>query len=64
MGSRKGRTKMADNGYAKPILVSTEWLANQRLDEQIVVVEVDENPDLYDQGHIPGAVTLHTFSRR
>jgi thiosulfate/3-mercaptopyruvate sulfurtransferase len=51
---------MADNGYAKPVLVTTEWLAD-RLGgaDGVVVAEVDENPDLYDEGHIPGAVKLH-----
>jgi thiosulfate/3-mercaptopyruvate sulfurtransferase len=48
---------MAD--YAKPVLVTTEWLAEHLNDETVVVAEVDENPDLYDQGHIPGAVKLH-----
>jgi thiosulfate/3-mercaptopyruvate sulfurtransferase len=50
---------MAEDGYAKPVLVSTEWLAEHLSDEGIVVAEVDENPDLYDEGHIPGAVKLH-----
>ena len=50
---------MAENGYAKPVLVSTEWLAEHRGDDNLVVAEVDENPDLYDEGHIPGAVKLH-----
>jgi thiosulfate/3-mercaptopyruvate sulfurtransferase len=51
---------MAENGYAKPVLVTTEWLAEHvAADDEIVVAEVDENPDLYDQGHIPGAVKLH-----
>ena len=50
---------MARNGYAKPVLVSTEWLAEHLGDDGIVVAEVDENPDLYDEGHIPGAVKLH-----
>ncbi|MFN2627527.1 MAG: sulfurtransferase [Gaiellaceae bacterium] len=50
---------MAENGYAKPVLVGTEWLAGHLDDEQVVVAEVDENPDLYDEGHIPGAVKLH-----
>jgi thiosulfate/3-mercaptopyruvate sulfurtransferase len=50
---------MADSEYAKPVLVSTEWLAEHLGDEGIVVAEVDENPDLYDEGHIPGAVKLH-----
>ena len=50
---------MAENGYAKPVLVSTDWLAEHLGDEGLVVAEVDENPDLYDEGHIPGAVKLH-----
>jgi thiosulfate/3-mercaptopyruvate sulfurtransferase len=50
---------MAEDRYAKPVLVSTEWLAEHLLDEGIVVAEVDENPDLYDEGHIPGAIKLH-----
>jgi len=50
---------MADNGYAKPVLVTTDWLAEHLGDEGVVVGEVDENPDLYDEGHIPGAIKLH-----
>ncbi len=54
-----GGVCMAENGYAKPVLVSTDWLAEHLGDESLVVAEVDENPDLYDEGHIPGAVKLH-----
>ena len=50
---------MAENGYAKPVLVTTDWLEQHLRDDEIVVAEVDENPDLYDEGHIPGAVKLH-----
>jgi thiosulfate/3-mercaptopyruvate sulfurtransferase len=50
---------MAGNGYAKAVLVTTEWLAEHLGDEGLVVAEVDENPDLYDEGHIPGAIKLH-----
>jgi thiosulfate/3-mercaptopyruvate sulfurtransferase len=50
---------MAGNGYAKPVLVTTDWLAEHLGDEGLVVGEVDENPDLYDEGHIPGAIKLH-----
>jgi thiosulfate/3-mercaptopyruvate sulfurtransferase len=50
---------MAENGYAKPVLVATDWLAEHLNDANVVVAEVDENPDLYDEGHIPGAVKLH-----
>jgi thiosulfate/3-mercaptopyruvate sulfurtransferase len=45
--------------YAKPVLVTTDWLAEHGEDADIVVAEVDENPDLYDEGHIRGAVKLH-----
>lgn len=51
--------RMAEDGYAKPVIVSTEWLAKHLDDPTVVVAEVDENPDLYDDGHIPGAVELH-----
>jgi thiosulfate/3-mercaptopyruvate sulfurtransferase len=40
-------------------LVTTDWLADRLADPSVVVAEVDENPDLYDEGHIPGAVKLH-----
>jgi thiosulfate/3-mercaptopyruvate sulfurtransferase len=50
---------MAENGYAKPVLVTTDWLDEHLNDTNIAVAEVDENPDLYDEGHIPGAVKLH-----
>src|SRR3954453_15452506 len=50
---------MAGTGYAKDVLVTTEWLAEHMGDDDTVVAEVDENPDLYDEGHIPGAIKLH-----
>jgi thiosulfate/3-mercaptopyruvate sulfurtransferase len=50
---------MAENGYAKPVLVTTDWLAAHLSDDDVAVAEVDENPDLYEEGHIPGAVKLH-----
>jgi thiosulfate/3-mercaptopyruvate sulfurtransferase len=48
-----------ENGYAKPVLVTTDWLAEHLNHDGVVVAEVDENPDLYDEGHIAGAVKLH-----
>src|SRR5215204_1812414 len=54
-----GGDTMAGDGYAKPVLVTTEWLAEHLGDEGLVVAEVDENPDLYDEGHIPAAIKLH-----
>src|SRR5919202_1437742 len=50
---------MAENGYAKPVLVPTDWLADHLNDDSVVVAEVEEDRTLYDQGHIPGAVKLH-----
>src|SRR3954465_6607381 len=45
---------MAD--YAKDVLVSTDWVAEHLDDDDIRIVEVDENPALYAEGHIPGAI--------
>jgi thiosulfate/3-mercaptopyruvate sulfurtransferase len=50
---------MSENGYAKEVLVTTDWLVEHLHDDAVVVAEVDENTDLYDEGHIPGAVELH-----
>jgi len=50
---------MGATGYAKDVLVESDWLAEHLGDDGVVVAEVDENPDLYDEGHIPGAVRLH-----
>ena len=50
---------MAENGYAKPVLVTTDWVAEHLNDQDVVVAEVDENPDLYEEGHIADAVKLH-----
>src|SRR5206468_2525436 len=47
------------NGYAKEVLVTTDWLAEHLGDQGMVVAEVDENPDLYDEGHIARAIKLH-----
>ena len=41
------------------VLVTTDWLAGHLDDPAVVVAEVDEDPDLYEDGHIPGAVKLH-----
>ena len=50
---------MGGNAYAKDVLVTTEWLAEHLDDPNIIVAEVDENPALYDEGHVRGAVRLH-----
>ncbi len=45
--------------YANDVLVDTDWVERHRDDPGVVLAEVDENPDLYAEGHIPGAVALH-----
>ena len=44
--------------YARDVLVSTQWVEDQLGDDSIRVVEVDENPALYGEAHIPGAIGL------
>jgi len=42
--------------YAKDVLVDTQWVENHLNDDSLRVVEVDENPALYAEAHIPGAI--------
>jgi thiosulfate/3-mercaptopyruvate sulfurtransferase len=42
--------------YAKDVLVETDWVEQHLNDDTIRVVEVDENPALYAEAHIPGAI--------
>jgi thiosulfate/3-mercaptopyruvate sulfurtransferase len=42
--------------YAKDVLVDTQWVQDHLEDENIRIVEVDENPALYAEAHIPGAI--------
>jgi thiosulfate/3-mercaptopyruvate sulfurtransferase len=42
--------------YAKDVLVEADWLQEHLNDENIRIVEVDENPALYADAHIPGAI--------
>jgi thiosulfate/3-mercaptopyruvate sulfurtransferase len=42
--------------YAKDVLVEPEWLEQHLDDDSIRIVEVDENPGLYREAHIPGAI--------
>jgi len=41
------------------ILVTTDWLAEHLEDPDIRVVEVDEDTDAYNRGHVPGAVAVN-----
>ena len=45
---------MAD--YAKDVLVDTQWVEDHLDDPSVRIVEVDENPALYAESHIPGAI--------
>jgi thiosulfate/3-mercaptopyruvate sulfurtransferase len=46
--------------YAYPdVLVETEWLAQHLGDPGLRIVESNEDPELYAQGHIPGAIHIH-----
>jgi thiosulfate/3-mercaptopyruvate sulfurtransferase len=42
--------------YANDVLVDTQWLQDHLDDPSIRIVEVDENPALYAEAHIPGAI--------
>jgi len=42
--------------YAKDVLVEPDWLEQHLNDDSIRIVEVDENPALYRESHIPGAI--------
>jgi thiosulfate/3-mercaptopyruvate sulfurtransferase len=42
--------------YAKNVLVDTQWVEDHLDDDSIRIVEVDENPALYAEAHIPGAI--------
>ena len=48
---------MADNGYANDALVSADWALAHLDDKAIRFVEVDVDTTIYDQGHLPGAVS-------
>jgi thiosulfate/3-mercaptopyruvate sulfurtransferase len=42
--------------YAKEVLVDTQWVQDHLDDPSVRIVEVDENPALYADAHIPGAI--------
>ena len=50
---------MSTSEYVHPeALVNTDWLAEHLNDPSIRIVESNEDPLLYDTGHIPGAVKI------
>jgi thiosulfate/3-mercaptopyruvate sulfurtransferase len=42
--------------YSNDVLVEPEWLEEHLNDDGVRIVEVDENPGLYREAHIPGAI--------
>src|SRR3954467_14025437 len=42
--------------YAKDVLGDTQWVEDHLNDDSVRIVEVDENPALYAEAHIPGAI--------
>jgi thiosulfate/3-mercaptopyruvate sulfurtransferase len=42
--------------YANDVLVETQWVEDHLTDDSVRIVEVDENPALYAEAHIPGAI--------
>jgi thiosulfate/3-mercaptopyruvate sulfurtransferase len=49
------QSSVEEKGLNPNKLVSTEWLAEHLNDENLVLIESNEDPLLYSQGHIPGA---------
>jgi len=50
---------VSTSAYAHPeALVSTDWLAEHLNDPNVRIVESNEDPLLYDTGHIPGAIKI------
>jgi thiosulfate/3-mercaptopyruvate sulfurtransferase len=47
---------MRVSDYANDVLVDTQWVQDHLEDDSIRIVEVDENPALYAEAHIPGAI--------
>jgi thiosulfate/3-mercaptopyruvate sulfurtransferase len=54
-----GAVGLAD-GYANPdAVVETAWVAEHLSDPGVRVVEVDEFPERYAEGHVPGAIAFN-----
>src|SRR5688500_20376714 len=48
--------------YANPeTLVDTDWLEEHRGDESIRIIEIDEDTQAYEKGHIEGAIAWNWF---
>src|SRR5687767_5305479 len=50
-----GGARMAD--YKNPnVLVDTDWVAQRANDPKVAIVEVDEDSEAFERGHVPGAI--------
>ena len=49
--------------YAKHVMVSTDWVAEDLEDDRIRIVEVDASPELYDEAYHPGRDRLRLEAR-
>lgn len=59
MADTKTKIPISERGYANPdILVTTEWVAEHKDDDNVRLVESNEDILLYASGHIPGAVQV------
>lgn len=45
--------------YAKNVLVDTKWVARNKAKQGIRIVEVDEDTEAYERGHVPAGVGLN-----
>jgi len=53
-------TEVSRTGYVHPeVLVDTAWVAANRADPKVKVVEVDVDTTAYEKGHIPGAIGVN-----
>ena len=49
--------------YAHPeTLVDNQWLSAHLDDPNVCILEVDLNPQSYQQGHIPGSIYLNAMA--
>jgi thiosulfate/3-mercaptopyruvate sulfurtransferase len=59
MSGAQAQTMPSETGYAHPeVLVDTAWVAEHTDDPSVRIIEADEDPLLYEVGHIKNAVKL------
>jgi thiosulfate/3-mercaptopyruvate sulfurtransferase len=60
MATASAQTSARDsNAYARPdVLVTTDWVLDHLHDPKVRIIESNEDPELFENGHIPGAIKL------